>query len=109
MFLCPSRNRWRSRTSASVNLVRYAKPRPQFRFQDLASRVARQRVYDLQRLRMLIPREPFAEELVKITEVNGSVGDGAKGDDGDGDFAPPLVSAPDHRHLDDGGMTGQNV
>jgi hypothetical protein len=43
--------------------------RSQFRFEDFASGVARQGVDDLQRLRMLVPRQPFGEEFIEITEV----------------------------------------
>src|SRR3954453_9390271 len=75
--LCRSRNRWRSGTFASVNQILHAKACPQFRFHNLASRVAGQRVNDLQRLRMLVPRKPLGEELIEITEVYGVIRESA--------------------------------
>ncbi len=71
IVLCRSRNRWRSGTFARVNRICCAESSAQFRFQHFASRVAGQRVDDLQRLRMLVPRQPFGEEFVKISERDG--------------------------------------
>ena len=62
MVLYPSRNRWRSGTFASVIRFRTSKSCAQFRSKYFASRVARQRFDDLERLRMFVPRQLFGEE-----------------------------------------------
>ena len=80
-LLCASRNRWRSGTFASVNLLSRTETRPQFRFEYFAGGVARQRVDDLQSLRMLVPREAFGQEFLKIGEPEIGLGDGARAAD----------------------------
>src|SRR3954447_18108715 len=58
---------------------------------------------------MLVPGQPFSEELVKIAELKGRIGHCAQGHDGDRDFAALLVASPDHRDFDDRRVAGEDV
>ena len=55
---------------------------------------------------MLVPREPFCEELIEITDVKIGV-PSAQRHDGDRDLAPPRVGAPDDRQPIELGLSGE--